>query len=105
MGLRLRGWCGVFWGMPMMVLRVRLSGRLSALAVVTRQGWCKPKPTPRRCLENGRFLVRDPWAGGSTYEVGTEWIGHARELTSPQSSSPAACPRSNAGEGLLWNRH
>jgi hypothetical protein len=25
-------------------------------------------------LENGRFLVRDPWAGGSAYEVGEEWI-------------------------------
>jgi RHS repeat-associated protein len=25
-------------------------------------------------IGNGRFLVRDPWYGGSTYEVGTDWI-------------------------------
>ena len=26
-------------------------------------------------LGKGRFLVRDPWDGGSAYEVGVEWIG------------------------------
>ena len=25
-------------------------------------------------LGAGRFLVRDPWAGGSTYEVAASWI-------------------------------
>jgi len=25
-------------------------------------------------LGDGAFLVRDPWAGGSTYTVGSSWI-------------------------------
>lgn len=57
----------------MLSIRRRVHGLLSPAAIADSHGPGHMVVTS--LLGEGPFVVRDPWAGGSTYEVGSDWIG------------------------------
>jgi hypothetical protein len=66
------GWTGGFFGSADDAIAAASRGPMGA----TLQAGTGPgHMVVTSPLGEGRFLVRDPWAGGSTYEVGSDWIG------------------------------
>jgi hypothetical protein len=66
-----KGWTGGYFGSGEDAVAAAESGPMgAALRVGTNAGhMVVTKP-----LGAGRFLVMDAWDGGSTYEVGSQWI-------------------------------
>lgn len=65
------GWTGGYFGSGEMALAAAETGPMGAsLRVGTNAGHM----VVTNPLGEGRFLVRDPWDGGSTYEVDSNWI-------------------------------
>lgn len=65
------GWTGGFFGSADDALAAAGRGPMGA----TLQAGAGPgHMVVTSPLQRGGFLVRDPWGGGSTYEVGADWI-------------------------------
>lgn len=65
------GWTGGFFGSADDALAAASRGPMGA----TLQAGTGPgHMVVTSPLGGARFLVRDPWAGGSTYEVGSDWM-------------------------------
>jgi hypothetical protein len=66
------GWTSTFFGSGEDALQAAQRGPMGAtlMAPGARMGHMVVTSP----IGNGRFLVMDPWDGGSAYEVGNQWI-------------------------------
>lgn len=80
------GWRGGDFGDPDVALRAAETGPMGA---TLRQGTDAGHMVVTVPLGEGKFLVRDPWDGGSTYEVGSSWIKQYVEGGTFRNEPPA----------------
>jgi hypothetical protein len=65
------GWAGGYFGSGSDALAAAEQGPMGAALRAPGAAGHMVVTTP---LGDGQFLVQDPWAGGSTYQVGSSWI-------------------------------